>query len=139
MGVRPKDSDPGDAGAEVTDLWPVTIRVDAPSFQEPTALVEWYHDLAPGLRVRFDVRLRHDAHPARMLTETKRDRSTGVVTSCKRVGFQPAPWFVQASADSMRVNYSGGGCTDPGSVLIYWPDGALQPGTIPEQWRGLKQ
>ncbi len=139
VGVRPKADDDNAEGAEVTDLWPVTIRINPTPHGGPEAEVSWYTDLAPGLRVRMDVILRHDAHPARVVTETKRDRSTGVLVSCKRTGFVPAEWFLQASADSQRINYGGGSPTDPGQVLIYWPEGSLQPGAVAEQWAAMNQ
>ena len=138
VGVRPQSADDNNPNAEITELWPVTVRVDNGQAYGRHAQVEWYSELRPGVLVHMIAILRTEDHPATMMVETRRDGRTGVLVESKRKGIQPAPWFLQGFADSMRINYGGGSCTDPGSCLIYWPNGATQPGAVSDVWGGMK-
>lgn len=138
VGVRPASAD--DDKGERSDLWPVTVRIsNHPDIGGPCALVEWYTQLRPGLLVSFDVYLRRDAHPVAMRVDVKRDRSTGTLISAKRQGLTPAGWFVQAFAESERVNYAGGSQTDPGESLIHWPLDETDPEPVSARWLRMRQ
>lgn len=111
--------------AERTPIFPVTVSFENLE-RGQVCTVEWITDLhaATGspepkpFPVRLSVLVDYASRPGRFSIDARRDRSTGTLLEIKRVDWHPAPGVNWRE----RINYGGGGLTDPGHKVFYWTD-----------------